>query len=340
LGRVASPVRDDPLEGVPEIAVGTGNLVDREIRFKHASIGAESVDHEFEVGPPGGCECKRLRRRLRFVFEFESVDRHPAATELGNDIRAGSDFLDPALPYLEDLGRSLAREGADRNRTADVVEHDLDVRKSAREVGHLGHLEVIAPAFKDQAARSEFGKAGSEFVTPKEVLDLPGPMMIFRNVRRGVEAMGLPDAAKRSPGRHQGVESWTHGGAGHEVRKADGRAAAASPLAEEIRFGGGRNALDELDFTTGGERAGPLSVHRETLDEDCVDDVMPRANDVVDQLVAEITTVRRCRLVVVVGAAPIPEMVMRVDDRLLGIEWRFGALGLPFVEGVAVDVGR
>ena len=49
------------------------------------------------------------------------------------------------MPVLEDL-IALAGVDADAKRTADVIEHDQDVREGAGEVGELQQLRVIEQA--------------------------------------------------------------------------------------------------------------------------------------------------------------------------------------------------
>ena len=55
-------------------------------------------------------------------------------------------------------------------------------------------------------------------------------------------------------------------------------------LGEEIRGGHRRHALREFDFPHRGQRSAVDSIHREALDEDGLDDVVPGADDAVIDL--------------------------------------------------------
>src|ERR1051325_11428171 len=71
----------EPLEGVEQDGVAAGALVDREIAFEHAAVGAEALDASFDIGPPRIAQ--RLRgRRHRLEMEVEGVDDHRQTAEL------------------------------------------------------------------------------------------------------------------------------------------------------------------------------------------------------------------------------------------------------------------
>src|SRR5439155_15945047 len=119
------------LAGVPEHRIAVGALVDGKVALEHASRGGERIDAGLDIRTPRICQ--HLRRwGLGLLVEAEATQAHTEATEFDVDVRTGGERLDRRGPDRKDL-LVLAGIGADSNRAADVIEHDLRLRKGARE---------------------------------------------------------------------------------------------------------------------------------------------------------------------------------------------------------------
>src|SRR6266568_3928092 len=63
----ARSARGDALEGVPQRGIADCHLVDREVAFEHAALGAEQLDAGLDIGPPRRGDRFRRGRRGRGV---------------------------------------------------------------------------------------------------------------------------------------------------------------------------------------------------------------------------------------------------------------------------------
>src|SRR4030095_10604943 len=116
----------DALEDVPQRLIAARRAVHRKIALQHAAGGAEDRNAGLEIGPPGVRKLLRAGKRLAPV-ELEAAALHAEPAKLHMDIRAGGQFLDVARPARKDLV-APSGIGADADRPADVIEHDLRFR--------------------------------------------------------------------------------------------------------------------------------------------------------------------------------------------------------------------
>src|SRR5215469_11101469 len=155
LGRGAAS--GDALEGVPQHVVAAAPLVDREVALEHRALGAEGGDAGLDIGPPGRRQFLRARRQLTQMMG-EAEHPHAESAELDVNVGAGCELADPGTPAGEDL-IALAGIGAEADRPADMVEHDLRVGKGPRQVHKLSELGMVHPGVEAEAERSETGEA-------------------------------------------------------------------------------------------------------------------------------------------------------------------------------------
>ena len=125
-----------------------------------------------------------------------------------------------------------------------------------------------------------------------------------------------------------------------EIGEADDGAAAAHALAIQAGLGHGGDALDELGLAHDALRRIAFAVHRAALDEHRVHHVVTGAADVLHEIVGEIA-----QLLAGIGAQfgarpPIPQVVVRIDDRLRRIERFFGRALEPSLQALTGDVPR
>ena len=81
--------------------------------------------------------------------EIIAVDPHTKAAKLHRHIRAFRQLLDRRLPDRENVV-PFAVIGADGERTAAMVQHDLRVREGAGQGGHVADLRVVQPGIEAQ----------------------------------------------------------------------------------------------------------------------------------------------------------------------------------------------
>jgi hypothetical protein len=82
----------------------------------------------------------------------KALTNHRQPAELHIDVRAGGELLDVGSP----LGKHLiALVGADPERAAEVVQHDLHTGAFTRHLGQGPYLRVIDPRFEGQIVRRQ-----------------------------------------------------------------------------------------------------------------------------------------------------------------------------------------
>src|SRR5262249_7445502 len=131
----------EALEGVPERLVAAAALVDREVALEHAAFGPERLDAGLDIGTPRRGKLLRARGD-RPGMHIKAEETHAKTAKLHMDIRTAAEFDDPAFPFGEDFV-ALAGIGADADRAADMVQHDLRLRKGPREIDQLAELSEI-----------------------------------------------------------------------------------------------------------------------------------------------------------------------------------------------------
>ena len=251
------------------------------------------------------------------LFPAEAVDHHLDAADLGDDVLAGGEFGDCVAPAGEVLV-VLAGVRAHAERTAEVVEDDRGVGEGAGEVGELGDLRVVEPGLEAEVALAKLGEALAVGLVQVDVRDLDDARV--GHVGRGVPAGVVADAAEAVARRHVSVQHLADGCTQQQISVADD-ARAGPQLAVESAGALGGDAGDVLGLADRGHGLGGVGVvHRAALDEDGLADVEVAC--VLQQFIEEVAQGRA------VGAG-VPEVVVRVDDLLIGVDGGFLVGGEP-----------
>ena len=201
-------------------------------------------------------------------------------------------------------------------------------------------LSVVAPAVERHAKSVEHGESLAAGRQPKKPFGARGWMMRLRHVGRGVPAVGVADAAEVSPRRPVGQKHLFHCRAQGQIGEPDDGSAAAHACAVEPRSRHRRDALHELRLANRRLRAALLPVHGTALDEHRVDDVVPRAADVLHQVVGEIAQLHPGFRRHLRAGPAVPEVVVRIDDRLLRVDRVFRRTGEPTLQVLPGYVSR
>src|SRR3954465_9697007 len=147
------------LAGVPEYRIAVGTLIDREVALEHPARGTERRDARLDVRPPGVRE--RLRGRgVGELLEAEAANPHAETAELHVNVLALCECFDRLLPAGEDV---LVPVRIDADRPTAMIEHDLRVRKGAREISQLVDLRMIHPGIERIPHAMQHGEAFAEF---------------------------------------------------------------------------------------------------------------------------------------------------------------------------------
>ena len=128
-------------------------------------------------------------------MEVEGVDDHRQPAELHIHIGAARQLADVGAPGRENVAPLI---GADPERPAEMVEHDLHLRRFARHFGQALDLRVVDPGFEGQIMRRQPLQAAAEIRVVHQVRR--------RHIRggaddRGVVGRDLADAAEASARR-------------------------------------------------------------------------------------------------------------------------------------------
>ena len=210
-----------------------------------------------------------------------------------------------------------------------MADDDVGGRERAGQVDRVGELRMEHPRVEGQPERGQAGEARAEVGLLHEVRAL-GDGAVADHVAR-VPGRRVAHAAKSAAaGADQRLEHGLDPIAQREIGEADdargdARRAVLAALAHR------RDARDELGLAHRPhlDRAA-RAVHRVALQEHGRDDVVAGA-EIGEQLVQQVAVV-----------GPLPQMMMRVDDRQLGLEDRLGRrLGEPrLVRGTDPSVAR
>jgi len=236
--------------------------------------------------------------------EAEAGEHHAETTQLDRDVWASRQLAQARPPMSEHLV-ALVRIAADPEPAADVIEYDRRVGEGARERGQLRELRVVEPGVETEAARTQLGKAAAERVSAHGAggrrRGEAGPERLF--ARREVA-----DAAKISAGGgDMRLEHLVDGVPKREVGEADDAGADLGPRASPLRLIG--DGADEFGLADRPQRLRTaVAVRPAALQIDGGDDVMATAS-VRQQLIKEIGL-----------AVPIPEVMVRINDRQRGVD--------------------
>ena len=282
-------------------AVRERQPVHGEVRFEQAPIRAEALDRVEVVAALRGNELVGSRWTVGEVPP-EAVVGHRETAELGDDVVAARDLLDVAPPPFEDR-LPLVGVRADSERCAEMVEDHHRVRHRAGQCEELLVLEVVVPGVVREVAGTEPGDAGAE----RRIFGEPG-----RRLTRDCELAGslgarqrIADPAKQSAaGFDVRVEHVIEvrepqvgvgDDAGDHALALLGRGGREFGLADRRELGGSVGAIGGAAFDE----------HR-LLDTVAASEVGLELRERVRE-----------------RAAGRPEVVMRVDDPLTGIDHLF-----------------
>ena len=201
--------------------------------------------------------------------------------------------------------------GADAKHAADMVQDDRRVGKGAGEIDRVGQLRMVLPRFEAEAQRRQLRKAFAEFRVADQ-MRRHGPRRVFLHGVVLVPRHTVADAAKPPAADPDlGLQHLAHPRTQRQIGMTDNRFGdPARPVA--ARCAHRRDAVDKLDLAKGRHLGRPvLFVHRAAFEKDGRNDVVAAAY-VVEQFRQQIPPALR----------RIPEMVVRIDDRQLGLERR------------------
>ena len=97
------------------------------------------------------------------MIKREADHLHPEPPELDIGIGKRRDFTNPVTPLGERLF-ALTGIRSDRERAADVVQHDRRLRKGPREIDEVVELGLEHPSVEGEAERRESREAFAEVV--------------------------------------------------------------------------------------------------------------------------------------------------------------------------------
>src|SRR5262249_13728548 len=246
------------------------------------------------------------RWRLEVFVKIKAADAHTEATEFDVNVGTAGQCLDRGSPGRKDLV-ALAGIAANSQRPADVVQDDPARGKSPGELGEFGELRVIEPGIIAEAEAVEHGKALAKGAFADEARR--GTVGGVAHLRICVPGAAMANAAKASAaGAQMCLEHRLDPAAEAQVGVADD-AGAGPRLAVGAAGAHRRDAIGEFGLAHLPQLDGPAGAQHGTgLDADGGNDVVT-AGGVGDELLQQVAPI-----------GSIPEMMMWVDDRQLGLE--------------------
>src|SRR6516165_6082686 len=142
---------DDALKRIPQHLIAAATLIDREIALEHRTLRAEGGDAGLDLGPPGLLQILR-GGRLGLFKKIEADHLHAETAELDISVGEARDLLDLGAPSGEGFV-ALARIGTDRDRSADMIEHDPRLREGTRQIDDVAELVLEDPSVESQIQR-------------------------------------------------------------------------------------------------------------------------------------------------------------------------------------------
>jgi hypothetical protein len=254
------------------------------------------------------------RRRQRPKVEIERVDDHRQPAELHVDVRAFRELLDRRAPDREHLAAPVR---PDPERPAEMVEHDPRLRAAARHRGQRLDLRVVDPRLEGEVVRRQPLHAAAE----RRLLHQPRRRYIGRAADdRRVVGRDLADAAEPPAGRRDLSFQHRVEIVEAQIGKADDAGADPRLAAAPVALLGDR--ADEFALADAAHFLRPArAIARAALDEHGRDDIVARIA-VRQQFVEQIAAAR-----------VIPQMMVRIDDRQIGLEDFLPQLAEPFGVG-------
>ena len=200
-----------------------------------------------------------------------------------------------------------ARVAAEADRAAAMIEHDPGIGKRTREIGKLADLRVKQPRIETQAQRREAGKALAKRRVEQQAFRARGVDAGHIGVR--IPWRGMPDAAEAAvAGDNLCFKNRARGFAQQQIGVADDAGADRGGTVAAAGAHRG-DAIGEFNLADRPQRFRPAgAIHCAAIDIDGGDDVVAGC-DVGGELLDQIAL-----------AAAIPQMMMRIDDRAVGID--------------------
>ena len=218
------------------------------------------------------------------------------------------------MPELGDLLAPLGEDfialvgiGTDRQRAADMVQHDLGFREGAREIDEIPELGVEHPRFEGEIERRQCRKALAPGTVDVEAFAGAGGE--DPEARILVPGRAVPDAAETSAGQDDVLLQNALGAAADaEIDIAD-NAGAGARRAVFAALAHRRDAGDELRLAERAQFGRALgAVHLAAFEKDRGADIVA-AVQVFEEIMEEIAVVWT-----------VPQVMVRVDDRPVGLE--------------------
>jgi hypothetical protein len=230
-------------------------------------------------------------------------------------IRAGGELGDVLAPLGEDL-LALVGIRPHSERRAEVIEHHGGLRHGTRQVSELSILMVVVPGVVAEAESAEHPHAPAEVLAGVE--PLRGSAGNRERLRVRIARTRVPDAAEQTPSRRLvRAQDLLHCVAEREVGMRDdagdhrpSRPPAGALFCDRSHELGLTEALKVLRSA--------LAVARAALDEHRLLDAMPGAGvgpEILEQIAAPLR--------------PVPQVMMRIDDRPLRLDHLFHHLLEP-----------
>ena len=234
-------------------------------------------------------------------------------------------------PHVEALV-ALAGMDADAQGRADMIEHDHRFRKGAGEIDQVRQLRFEQPSVE---AEPQFVQQREAFAERAVAIEPRRHAARKRAQHFGVVVMGgaVADAAEAAmPRRDMRAQDVLGHAAQSQIDVADDAGAGAHGPVESARAHGG-DAVDEFRLADAAQIVGPVgAVHGTAFHIDGADDVVP-ASKIAQKLVEQVTrhaaddvheAMRGRRQVLQDVRRPVPQMMMRIDDRQIRFEDVFG----------------
>ncbi len=208
-----------------------------------------------------------------------------------------------------------------------MVQDNCRLRKGARQIGHVVELGLEQPGIETEAERGETGEALAEILVAVEPLRRAGAINLqARIIVPGGAVADALEAAARD--RHVLFEDALGATADAEIDVADD-AVDAFRLAVFAAGAHRRDAIDEFGLAQRLQLLrGVGAIHLAAFLKAGRDDIVA-ATDIVEQVLEQIAVAR-----------PVPHVMVRVDDRQIGLDDRFAALGEPVRADRRVAAGR
>src|SRR5499427_9206690 len=304
----------DALKCIPQRLIAAAALVDREIALEHRALRSEGGNASLDIGPP--CLLQILRGgRLGLFKKIEADHLHAETTKLDISVGEARDLSDLGAPSGESFV-TLARIWTDRDRSADMIEHDPRLREGTRQIDDVAELGLEDPSVESQIQRDQRRKAFAEVLV--QVQSRPGgpaEALEHRIVAPGRAVANAADAAVGDGDVSLEDALGTRTEAQIDIADDSGDATCRPVIARGTHR---CNPAGELGLAKRFQFLRPIaSVHRAGLLVQRRPDVMAAPN--ISEKVREQVGVARA----------VVQMMMGIDDRQAGFEDVLGAPGEP-----------